>query len=94
MDGAKCESPKRTLVGARMNLQAKNGELADLARMSETLMEKFERTEGQVKEGLACEAKEKKQPDLIGMFDETADEMQVYINRIGNALERALNLVD
>jgi hypothetical protein len=94
MNDEKCESPKRTLVGARMNLQSKNGTLAGLARMSETLMEKFERTEGQIKKGLVCETKEKKQPDLIGMFDETADEMQTYINRIGNALERALNFVD
>lgn len=95
MDGAKCETEKRTLLSARMTLQERAKQLNDLARMSETLMDKFNRTEGQIKEGKGeLMPKDPVQPDLIGMFDDTASEMQKYINIIGNNLERALSLVD
>ena len=94
MDGAKCETAKRTLLSARMNLQERAKELNDLARMSETLIDKFNRTEGQIKEGKGELMKDPVQPDLIGMFDDTASEMQKYINIIGNNLEKALSLID
>lgn len=94
MDGAKCETAKRTLLGARMSLQERAKQLNEIARMSEILIEKFERTEGSIKEGVPIDGEKKKQPDLIGMFEETSEEMYRYINKIGSNLERALNLVD
>ena len=95
MDGASCAPEKRSLLGARNHLQSKAKSMAELARMAEILVEKSNRTEGAIKEGKPLKGEEvKKQPDLIGMFDETADEMQSYINRIGSSLEMALNYVD
>lgn len=96
MNDNACNAEKRTLLSAKVNLQRRIDELAELARMSETLIAKFERTEGKPKEECGKEDTSvvDKQPDLIGMFERLSDELGGYINRIGNNLERALNTID
>lgn len=86
---------KRTLISVKEQLQKKANELADLARMSETLSAKFARTEGHPSDEIKSSGKQDvTQPDLIGMFEELTTEIGGYINRIGQNLERALNTID
>ena len=95
MSEDKCESAKRTLIGAELSLKEKAEQLNGLAKLSENLLQKFERTERKSDQSPNPPVEERiEQPDLIGLFEETAGEMQLQIDRIGISLEKTLNLID
>ncbi|MDA3856290.1 MAG: hypothetical protein PF569_08585 [Candidatus Woesearchaeota archaeon] len=87
---------KRTLLSARKRLQTRAKELNDLVRMSETLIEKFNRTEGEEakKESSELIPENIEHPDLIGIFDDITSKMENDINILGSNLRQALNLID
>lgn len=84
---------KRTLVNVNYLLQEKVKMLQELVNASDRLVDKFERTEGGIKEGQMDE-KNPAQPDLIGLFEETASDIEKKINRIGRNLDKVLGLID
>jgi len=84
-----------TLMLALENLQEKNRQLKELKQLSIRLNEKFNRTEGMIKDGGTMkEIPNVKNPNLIELFMDLADDMQKSINEIGNNTERVLNMIE
>ena len=84
-----------TLITALENLKVKADQLKDLKRLSIKLKEKFDRTEGMVKnDEMMIDQLGDRVPNLIDLFMNLADDMQASINAIGNNTERVLNMID
>jgi predicted nuclease with TOPRIM domain len=84
-----------TLIMALENLKEKADRLKDLKRLSIKLKEKFDRTEGMVKDDeIRIDQLGDRVPNLIDLFMNLAEDMQVSINAIGNNTERVLNMID
>ena len=84
-----------TLIMALENLKEKADRLKDLKRLSIKLKEKFDRTEGMIKDDeIRIEPLLDTTPNLIELFMNLADDMQASINAIGNNTERVLNMID
>jgi hypothetical protein len=84
-----------TLIMALDNLKEKSDRLKDLKRLSIKLKEKFDRTEGMIKDDeIRIEPLLDTTPNLIELFMNLADDMQASINAIGNNTERVLNMID
>jgi uncharacterized protein YktB (UPF0637 family) len=84
-----------TLIMALENLKEKADRLKDLKRLSIKLKEKFDRTEGMVKnDEMMIDQLGDRVPNLIDLFMNLADDMQASINAIGSNTERVLNMID
>jgi hypothetical protein len=84
-----------TLITALENLKVKADQLKDLKRLSIKLKEKFDRTEGMVKnDEMMIDQLGDRVPNLIDLFMNLADDMQASINAIGSNTERVLNMID
>jgi predicted nuclease with TOPRIM domain len=84
-----------TLIMALENLKEKADRLKDLKRLSIKLKEKFDRTEGMVKDDeIRIDQLGDRVPNLIDLFMNLAEDMQASINAIGNNTERVLNMID
>lgn len=85
------EVRSKTFIEARTKLKERNRSLSVLADKSEKIVNMFKRQDTEIGDEI-CE--KMKETDLIGLFDETADEMQDNINRIGSSLDYVLSLIE
>ena len=84
-----------TLMDAYEQLNDKRQQLRKLSSLSIVLNEKFNRTEGTMKEGIMMEHPcDVNQPNLIELFMNLADDMQRSINEIGDNTQKIINLID
>ena len=84
-----------TLMDAYERLNDKRQQLSKLSSLSITLNEKFNRTEGCMEDGaMLKEPSNVKQPNLIELFMNLADDMQRSINEIGDNTQKIINLID
>ena len=93
----KDEEVKRTLMNSYERLQSKARALGEVAEMSARLIAKFERTEDLKKEGDDCKKvgeADVKRDDIIDLFNNIAQAMELKIEIIANNLTRAINMVD
>lgn len=86
---------KKTLMNAVERLNATANRFDELARLSEKLVDKFERTEDMVKktEVLDKECKSS-QPDIIDLFNGINNRLDLLLNRIGSNVEKVVNMID
>ncbi len=97
MDNCKTSEPqeRQTLIQAFERLDQKCVQLREVARLTERLNEKLNRTEGHPK----CE-EEKLQKEsvvernIVELFNLIADKMETQINVIGNNTERSMQMID
>ena len=86
---------KKTLMNAVDRLNATANKFDELSKHSERLVAKFERTEDMLREA-KMENKECKdsQPDIIDLFNDINDRLDNLLNKIGNNVERVVNMID
>lgn len=92
----KNKSERRTLIASQERLDSRANAIDELARMSDRLLYKFQRTEDSpvCMDGMVKNAIEPKTPDLIELFDILAERMEKSINIIGANLEKAMSFID
>jgi hypothetical protein len=85
---------KKSLMNSVERLNGKANMLEDLAKMSERLIEKLERTEDCPKTiGDSCE-KSSSRPDIIDMFNSVDSRLERLANQIGRNIEKAIGMID
>jgi len=82
-----------TLMGAYEDLVDKVKTLKNLEILSNTLLEKFNRTEDDpsVIEASPPDPNDK---NIVDLFDDIANQLDETMNRIGNNLERVVQMID
>lgn len=89
---------KKTLMNAVERLNATANRFDELSKLSERLVAKFERTEDmpckktEIMEGEEC--KNSSQPDIIDLFNGINNRLDILLNKIGNNVERVINMID
>ena len=87
---------KKTLMNAVERLNATANRFDELSNLSERLVAKFERTEDMTCKTEIMEDKECKnsQPDIIDLFNGINNRLDNLLNKIGNNVERVVNMID
>jgi hypothetical protein len=87
---------KKTLMNAVERLNATANRFDELSNLSERLVAKFERTED-----MPCKTEimgdkecENSQPDIIDLFNGINNRLDNLLNKIGNNVERVVNMID
>lgn len=76
-------------------LQDKCCQLGEVTRMTETLHEKLNRTEGSLKDPEDPQAKQVLiHRDIVELFDAVADKMEEQIQTIGNNTAKSMAMID
>jgi len=91
----KLKQEKQTLMQAFERLDKKCTQLSEVARMTEILNEKLNRTEGHPKcdkDGIKKESVVER--NIVELFNLIADKMETQINVIGNNTERSMKMID
>jgi len=98
MDNAANVSTKKTLMNSFESLQNRANQIDDLARLSQRVVDKFNRVDDRPKDEEAIKMqgmdKEPRQPDIMDLFNGTADQMEKAINIIGQNLENVMGMID
>jgi hypothetical protein len=97
MNDLGCQPPaKKTLMNAVERLNATANRFDELSKLSERLVEKFERTEDVPCKNEIMGEKECKnsQPDIIDLFNGINNRLDNLLNKIGNNVERVVNMID
>lgn len=81
-------------MGAVENLAATLDRFEELARLSDRLVAKFERTEGNPEKNGEVKGKQDTQPDIIDLFNEMDRRFNIMLGRIGSNVERVVNMID
>ena len=90
-------STKKTLMNSFESLQNRANQINDLARLSQRVVDKFNRVDDKPKDEEAIKQgmdKEPRQPDIMDLFNGTADQMEKAINIIGRNLEDVMGMID
>ena len=87
---------KKTLMNAVERLNVTANRFDELSKLSERLVAKFERTEDMPCNTEIMGDKECKnsQPDIIDLFDGIDNRLDNLLNKIGNNVERVVNMID
>ena len=87
---------KKTLMNAVDRLNATANRFDELSKLSERLVAKFERTEDEPCKTEIMGDKECKnsQPDIIDLFNSVDNRLDNLLNKIGNNVERVVNMID
>ena len=87
---------KKSLMNAVERLNATANRFDELSKLSERLVAKFERTEDMPCETEIMGDKECKnsQPDIIDLFNGINNRLDNLLNKIGNNVERVVNMID
>lgn len=95
MDNIECQpTAKKTLMNAVEKLNSTANRFDELARLSEKLVTKFERTEDMpVKTEMIGDLKNS-QPDLIDLFNNINNRLDLLLNKIGSNVEKIINMID
>jgi hypothetical protein len=85
---------KKSLMNSIERLNGKSNMIEDLARMSERLIEKLERTEDCPKPTSDSCEKSSSRPDIIDMFNGVDSRLERLANQIGRNIEKAIGMID
>ena len=87
---------KKTLMNAVDRLNVTANRFDELSKLSERLVAKFERTEDDPCKNEIMGDKECKnsQPDIIDLFNGIDNRLDNLLNKIGNNVERVVNMID
>ena len=87
---------KKTLMNAVERLNATANRFDELSKLSERLVAKFERTEDEPCKTEMMGDKECKnsQPDIIDLFNGINNRLDNLLNKIGDNVERVVNMID
>ena len=87
---------KKTLMNAVERLNATANRFDELSKLSERLVEKFERTEDMPckNEMMGNKECESSQPDIIDLFNDIDDRLNYLLNKIGSNVEKVVNMID
>ena len=87
---------KKTLMNAVERLNDTANRFDELSKLSERLVAKFERTEEVPCNTEIMGDKECKnlQPDIIDLFNGINNRLDNLLNKIGNNVERVVNMID
>ena len=87
---------KKTLMNAVEQLNATANKFDELSKLSERLLAKFERTEDipRKTEIMGGEECKNSQPDIIDLFNGINNRLDNLLNKIGNNVERVVNMID
>ena len=87
---------KKTLMNAVERLNATANRFDELSKLSERLVEKFERTEDMPckNEMMGNKECESSQPDIIDLFNGINNRLDNLLNKIGSNVERVVNMID
>ena len=87
---------KKTLMNAVERLNATANRFDELSKQSETLVAKFERTED-----IPCKTEimgdkecKNSQPDIIDLFNGINNRLDNLLNKIGDNVEKVVNMID
>lgn len=96
MENLGCQpTAKKSLMNAVERLNATANRFDELARLSEKLVDKFERTEDMVKKAEVLDKECKSsQPDIIDLFNGINSRLDLLLNRIGSNVEKVVNMID
>ena len=97
MNDLGCQTPtKKTLMSAVERLNATANRFDELSKQSEILVAKFERTEDMPSKPEIMGDKECKnlQPDIIDLFNGINNRLDSLLNKIGNNVEKVVNMID
>ena len=98
MNNLECQpTVKKTLINAVEQLNVTANRLDEIVKLSERLVAKFERTEDTPRKsedtgGIEC--KNSKHPDIIDLFNGINIRLDILLNRIGDNVERVVNMID
>ena len=87
---------KKTLMNAVERLNATANRFDELSKLSERLVAKFERTEDMPckTEIMGDQECESSQQDIIDLFNGINNRLDNLLNKIGNNVERVVNMID
>lgn len=87
---------KKTLMNAVDRLATTADRFEELARLSEKLVDKFERTEDMPKKtgGVVDKELKSSQPDIIDLFNGINSRLDILLNRIGSNVEKVVGMID
>ena len=87
---------KKTLMNAVERLNATANRFDELSKLSESMVAKFERTEDMPCKTAIMGDKECKnlQPDIIDLFNGINNRLDNLLNKIGNNVEKVVNMID
>ena len=90
------QTAKKTLMNAVERLNATANRFDELSKLSESLVAKFERTEDMPCKPEIMGDNECKnlQPDIIDLFNGINNRLDNLLNKIGNNVERVVNMID
>ena len=95
---ASSASTKKTLINSLERLQHKTNQINDLVRLSQIVVDKFNRVDDRPKDEEAIKMplmdKEKRQPDIMDLFNGTTDQIEKAINIIRRNLEDVMGMID
>ena len=97
MNNLECQpTAKKTLMNAVERLNATADRFDELSKLSERMVAKFERTEDmpcktEIMGDRECKSS---QPDIIDLFDGIDNRLDNLLNKIGNNVERVVNMID
>ena len=91
-------STKTTLMNSFESLQNRTNQINDLARLSQRIVDKFNRTDDRpTEEKVVNEISEDKsllQPNIMDLFNRTSDQMEKTIKIIRDNLEDVMSMID
>lgn len=95
-DLGKQPTAKKTLMNAVERLTVTANRLDDLSSLSETLVAKFERTEGMPCNPKSGEEEENVnlRPDIIDLLNGINRRLDDLLNKIGSNVEKVINMID
>ena len=87
------EDSRPTLMQVLERLENKCEQLREVAKMTEKLNQKLNRTEGDPKTEKG-QLKESNEKNIVELFDNICDKMDEQINTIGNNTERSMGMIE
>jgi hypothetical protein len=94
MNDCKVEG-RQTLIQAFERLDERCAQLQEVAGMTERVVDKLNRTEGDPKEKEALNEKKGNVPrNMVDLFNSLSDKIETQIGRIGNSAEAAMGMID
>ena len=90
---------KKTLMNAVERLNATANRFDELSKLSESMVAKFERTEDmpcktETMGDKECKNLQPDKPDIIDLFNGINNRLDNLLNKIGNNVERVVNMID
>lgn len=96
MEGMAKADRKKSLMFSVERLEKMAQRMDELSRLSEIMIDKFKRTEGNLKgdKQQLVNAPNPSIPDIIDLFDNATDRIEIYSNQIQNNIDRVIMMIE